>query len=258
MYRGKVNHELEREITRDFHLYSAPFPEAAGETELERLFVMQHFGMPTRLLDWTESHLTALYFAVVSHDSAASAAVFVLDPWRLNERSMGQTTVPTIGHPAIASYALGERHEDIDRFVAAKDPIAVRPRHATGRIRAQNGFFTIHGHDQRPLDQLALPGLLKIVIAGASKTDILRELLQAGVSPKTVFPDLSGLCEDIALRYSNRFMLEQAARPRTSHGRRQKAKSKPKARYVASARPIELTPGAGFSSRPAPTRPVKL
>jgi hypothetical protein len=267
IYRGKVDHELEREITRDFHLFSKQFPEAVVNTDLERMFVMQHFGLPTRLLDWTESYLTALYFAVLAHESRTDAAVFVLDPWRLNERSIGQITVPTIDHPSVAPYALGDPHQNIQRTLAAKDPIAVRPPHGTARIRAQNGFFTIHGHDQRPLDELSFSGLWKIVIAGGSKTVLLRELVRAGVSPKTVFPDLSGVCEDIALRYSKGFMLDQPARRRTALKRPPNTKAKPTSRkrvsrrrphrIVTSAIPRKLGP-EGFGPPPKPIKIERL
>src|ERR1700692_2574243 len=91
LYRGGISYTLEREMTRDFALYAAPFLSAQStNTALERLFVMQHYGLPTRLLDWTESHLVALFFAVVDHTSPKDAAVFALDPWRLNEVSIGQ------------------------------------------------------------------------------------------------------------------------------------------------------------------------
>ena len=51
------------------------------------LTLMQHYGLPTRLLDWSESPLVALYFALSSDkDAKTDAAVWVLNPMELNKK----------------------------------------------------------------------------------------------------------------------------------------------------------------------------
>ena len=50
----------ERDLIRDFKLLSHNILQQHKlENEFDWLYVMQHYGLPTRLLDWTESSLVA-------------------------------------------------------------------------------------------------------------------------------------------------------------------------------------------------------
>ena len=56
-------------------------------------FVMQHYGAPTRLLDWTEGALHGLYFALRNNYGYDDAAVWVLNPWKFNKKTVGMGTL---------------------------------------------------------------------------------------------------------------------------------------------------------------------
>lgn len=205
IYRGWVDPTREREILRDFSLKAIPHLLRQPENDLEWLFVMQHHGMPTRLLDWTESYLYALYFAVCAYDGRKDSAVWVLDPWALNKHAIGVESVPVTTNQAL------RKHYPRDGGPDASSPVALRPAYGSARILAQKGVFTIHGSERSGLDEQAPPEglaerLVRVAIRGNCKKSILRELHRAGITASTVFPDLQGLCAEIGFRYSRDYM----------------------------------------------------
>jgi hypothetical protein len=214
LYRSGSMPELERELHRDFRLKSAPLLASSRgmpwrpEGALEWMFLMQHYGLPTRLLDWTESYLYALWFAVADLQVRSDAAVWVLDPWMLNKETLGYRSVPTAEDFSLRKYALsGDR-----RRVLARQPVAVRPTFASDRILAQNGAFTIHGRIPTPIERQRLrinrgkERLRRIVIAGDARRSLLGQLQRAGISFTTLFPELTGLCSELRVRYSSDFV----------------------------------------------------
>src|SRR5271157_1858805 len=83
--------ELRSEFTRK------ALPLVAGRTprdDWEWYFLMQHYRAPTRLLDWTDAALVALYFALTAWHPRTSRrharpmpAVWALNPFALNRRT---------------------------------------------------------------------------------------------------------------------------------------------------------------------------
>jgi FRG domain len=80
-YRKADENEIRHEFqSRGMQLVQGRIPA----TQYEWYFLMQHYEVPTRLLDWTDNPLIALFFAVHENKSSNDAAVWVADPWWLN------------------------------------------------------------------------------------------------------------------------------------------------------------------------------
>jgi hypothetical protein len=195
----------ERTLLDDFKLraprYLQTLPTMMGmpASDWEWLFLMQHYGLPTRLLDWTESALIGLYFALRDHRGDSDAAVWMLNPWWLNKQSLGDYVLPDAGSAQVANWGPLKPGQMLD----ARPPAAIRPTHASPRIAAQKGFFTIHGTERGALDRLSQspadrgPQLRKLTIPKDGVADMRRDLAIAGVTETTVFPELDGLSREL-------------------------------------------------------------
>ncbi len=112
--------------------------ERAPENELDWYILMRHNEVPTRLLDWTEGSLIALYFAVRDSDRANSdnrtenAAVWVLDPEWLNKKVIGKNKFVLPQDPIINKY-LPEPRKRKPRGLL---PIAILPRYPIRQMLA--------------------------------------------------------------------------------------------------------------------------
>ncbi|MDX2135762.1 MAG: FRG domain-containing protein [Saprospiraceae bacterium] len=239
LYRGGENAKWkitgqqgywEREMLRDFKLLAQKQVKeqfVMPANDLEWLFIMQHYGMPTRLLDWTESYLVALYFAVLDayENTDANAAVWMLDAWDFNQHFMKQRSIPSSSDERMVSkYVAHETTGDVVRDILGEPPVVLRANKATPRIAAQKGLFTIHGRNAGPLLQFIETinnerktskeeGLLqrifckKIIILGSYKKEILKDLYCAGISHSVLFPEVEGICRELKYRYSTDFIV---------------------------------------------------
>jgi hypothetical protein len=200
-----------RLITR-FRQRSLPFwPEGYPQTNWEQLFAMQHYGVPTRLLDWTENAITAAYFAA-DHDprrcecereAECRPTVWVLDPVALNRgnpRLAGYGDAATVFATSDPDLEPWEPGMDEVRF--APQPVALYGAHNSARIAAQQGTFTVAGKANESLDETQAvqqnDGVLERITIGAGHRDLMAELRMLGVTKAAVFPDLASLSADIS------------------------------------------------------------
>jgi hypothetical protein len=193
---------LEDEIRQEFAVRAPSLGTERPQNSWELYFLMQHCGAPTRLLDWTESALVALYFAIRDKADENDAAVWILEPWKLNEHvaKLYEVIAPGASAGMVPSHV--DRYKDWlpDRYsireLLVELPVAVYPTQFSRRISSQRSCFTIHGSDFDGFDHLpekARPYLRKIVIPGPKTAEIEKSLALAGIDEVTVYPDLDGL-----------------------------------------------------------------
>lgn len=202
--------------------YRAPsfsrVPARSGHTD-EWLFLAQHYGVPTRLLDWTESPLISLFFAVWPQKSSKIDAIdekndgviWILHPLKLNElsESIGEPKFP---NPWANVKGNTVRNNIDSAFYKAGAPtalpIAIQTTFRKRVMNAQSSCFTIHGSRFDDFEtlfgkhQLAIQGYFrKYRVIANSKEKIRKELDILGITHSTVIPDLSALGIDLERRY---------------------------------------------------------
>ncbi|MCX7378701.1 MAG: FRG domain-containing protein [Alphaproteobacteria bacterium] len=202
--------ELEWELLSEFRHEAPPFSNRLPPENLELLFLMQHYGIPTRLLDWTENPFIALFFALENArqeraGEEVDATVWILDPVNLNKIAYSNRANANRVYGAYADELAAYQPSQDAKKVSMLLPLAIHGVHNSQRIVAQRGSFTIFGRDTTALDQnSALSGFSGVVkqirISANSKKQMFDDLFNIGVADSVVYPDLDGLGREIRNR----------------------------------------------------------
>jgi hypothetical protein len=176
---------------------------------------MRHYGLPTRLLDWSRSPLVAAHFALQERPFR-TPVIWALNSFALNSHFGTIAPLLTLrdgtpdeGLRAQLSEILSsmERQVDVSDAVASEKAgsvLAVLPPEIDNRVLVQRSCFTIHGLPA-PLQDLRLSRqfLVKIVIASGATGRIARSLETLGYERSVLFPDLANLASQLCKDYSH-------------------------------------------------------
>lgn len=188
---------LESEFAHHFRL-RAPSLAASCPEHMDYaswLPLMQHYGIPTRLLDWTESLLFAAFFAISRKSHKSKATIWMLAPGKLNELSIGPV-IPFLTDervkPFVTAAFSGTANLEIQHSMSVLAPRTDR------RMAAQLGNYTIHGN-RDPLESHPASSrfLARVDMPETSHDRINSDLSVSGIRLSSLFPDLANLAREI-------------------------------------------------------------
>jgi hypothetical protein len=222
--------EFENELYEEFGRCGPQLsPTDAGsiDDEWDSYFLMQHHGVPTRLLDWSDGALIALHFAVWNKTSspASGSIIYILDPYwlmRLLEKNADRKSCEARwkehwekNHPSETDDSdwdrlylpLGADNPKKPLLNMPETPLLWDSPHVTRRIAAQRSRFMMFGTDPLFLVKMEREvgsRLATVTIPKGSIAKLRQELREAGITESVVFPDLDGLGRELKQQWEMR------------------------------------------------------
>ena len=173
-----------------FKRESTPFLEHAPVDDLEwlalalALALAQHYGLPTRLLDWTSNPLVGLYFAVDSSPEKDA------DVW-------------CFGFPSTNNWFPHNTYF-AQRVALAKSGSLYFPRHIFARTTNQSGCFTVHVCEIpfEEANEHLMNIFVRVRIKAVNNARILNELFTLGSHREFIYPGLEGIAKRLQFKVS--------------------------------------------------------
>lgn len=214
----------EKDILYNFKNEAASFIPNIWEGNILRwLEYAQHYGLPTRLLDWTSNPLVALFFAC--NNGNEDGTVYILHVKNYNTFRNNENNDNNIHEPGDETI-----NSIVEKSITEKElyqfPLIYIPPYFDIRMSAQTSYFMVWGEIKKSLDEILENKtvtsnlvsdfengekafteieqesiLFKIQISKYCKQKIIRQLDMVGINEKTLFPGLDGVGKYLERKY---------------------------------------------------------
>lgn len=199
--RSERRIDTERFLTNDFYTRAKQIMVYPPEKENYSAWVslMQHYGLPTRMLDWSLSPLVATFFATETYKSCpnSDAGIWILVPDLLNEQEgFGHCIYPIDAQTCQEMLLPAFKHQHhnpelVDRILACQST------ERDQRMYYQQACFTIH-NSHKHLESICSEDMLyKMIIPAEQKPYFLESLRVLGITESFIYPDLDHISKEL-------------------------------------------------------------
>ena len=188
IYNDDEIHQMIDEFKKSLAYYDKLYTNNQ-KNDLEIMAYAQHYSIPTNLLDFTESHLASLLFALENYNSPHCAIIYFVDAKTFNSRRCGKENIPNCS-------------EDKDKCDGGASSIFIKSDNVNERIHFQKGYFLKTPNHYDKLDVLSeIKDFCKIILVPSEcKYDVLQDLFKMGIGFQNIYPDLDNIAKTIKFR----------------------------------------------------------
>lgn len=209
----QLQNELEPSILKNFAKYAVGEDPLLSESVWRQIILGQHYGLPTRLLDWTRSALVALHFCTAEENadmiSQRDGVIWRIDIGELHStlpekyRAVLENTKAEVFTVESLS-SVADSLESYDRDMGGSSMLVIEPPSFNARIVNQYSFFTVIPLDMDDIESFLdtnTENTVKFIIDKDLRWRIRDMLDDLNMSERSVYPGLEGVSKWIARHY---------------------------------------------------------